>query len=257
MAFAEAGFDVAITARTVVRSDRAVGVGTDAPIALPGSLEETAEAVTAAGGRAHPIRLDLLDRTRIAQAAAEAIDALGRVDVLVNNAIYTGEGNYHRFLDADLDAVDDRINANIVAQLRFTQPVVAHMVEHGGGAVLDMTSGAAYAEPFAMPGEGGWGMAYTVSKAGFHRLATQLAYEYGGDGIHALNVQPGFVATERVKLAGAATELIARRGVEPSTIGAIMAHVATNADHFAPGSTVELQDLGRELNLLPPKPDRT
>ena len=99
--------------RTVRRSDVAedpAGVGAGP---LPGSLEETAEAIRAAGGEAHLIPLDLGDRDRLMPAAREAIAALGRVDVLVNNAIYTGPGNYERFLDADLDAMADRIEGNV------------------------------------------------------------------------------------------------------------------------------------------------
>ncbi|MFN3218147.1 MAG: SDR family NAD(P)-dependent oxidoreductase [Acidimicrobiales bacterium] len=250
IALAEAGFDVAITARTVRRGDVAddpAGVGAGP---LPGSLEETAEAIEAAGGTAHLIPLDLGDRERLIPAAYEAIEALGRVDVLVNNAIHTGPGNYERFLDADLDAFAQRIEGNIVAQAFFTHPIVAAMVAQGGGTVMFMTSGAAYAPPFAMPGKGGWGFAYTVSKGGFHRMAIQLAYEYAAEGLRAFNVQPGFVATERVKLTGGPVANIAATGVEPAVVGAAVAHIAAHPDDFESGSTIQLQDVAKSLGLL-------
>ena len=100
------------------------------------------------------------------------------------------------------------------------------MVAQGAGTVMFMTSGAAYAPPFAMPGKGGWGFAYTVSKGGFHRMAIQLAYEYAAEGLRAFNVQPGFVATERVKLTGGPVANIAAKGVEPAVVGAAVAHIA-------------------------------
>ncbi len=250
IALAEAGFDLAITARTVRRSDVAedpAGMGAGP---LPGSLEETAEAIEAAGGAAHLIPLDLGNRDRLLPAAQEAIAALGRVDVLLNNAIYTGPGNYERFLDADLDAMVARIEGNVIAQMIFSRPIVAAMVDQGGGTAMFMTSGAAYAPPFAMPGKGGWGFAYTVSKGGFHRMAVQLAYEYAAEGLRAFNVQPGFVATERVKLTGGPVANIAAKGVEPAVVGGAIAHIAAHPADFESGSTIQLQDVAGELGLL-------
>ncbi len=250
IALAEHGYDVAITARTVRRTDRTMHPTMDQP--LPGSLEETAEAIERAGASAYPVALDLLDESRIAPAAEQAIGSLDRIDVLVNNAIFTAGGNDQRFLDADLDLIDKRVFANVTAQLRFSQPVVAAMVRDGGGVILNLTSGAAYAPPFAQPGAGGWGMGYAVSKAGFHRFARQLAFEYADEGIVALNIQPGFVATERTKMStnSAASANVARIGIAPEVIGRTIAHIATNAADFDPARTVQLQDVAVQLGLL-------
>jgi NAD(P)-dependent dehydrogenase (short-subunit alcohol dehydrogenase family) len=251
IALAEAGFDLAITARTVRRGD--VVSDPDGLISepLPGSLEETAEAVVEAGGHAHMVPLDLLDRGRLVPAAEQALAALGHVDVLVNNAIYVGAGNYDRFLAADIDGIEDRIFGNVTAQLRFMRPIVASMVDRGSGLVLDMTSAAGYLKPWAPPDDGGWSLAYSVSKAGFHRIAPQLSFEYGDRGLVALNVQPGMVATERVRLVQGPVARIATEGVEPAVIGAALAHVATHAGTFDPSATVQLQDVARSLGLLP------
>ncbi|MCH1512346.1 MAG: SDR family NAD(P)-dependent oxidoreductase [Acidimicrobiales bacterium] len=251
IALAAAGYDVAITARTRWKNDRAMEPSGTVAERLPGSLEETADIISSHGVNAYPIYMDLLEQERLIPAAEEAISKLGHVDVLVNNAVYSGPGNYSRFLDGDLEDVSNRIFGNITAQLFFMQPVLSTMVEQGSGTMLFMSSAAAYSPPFAMPGEGGWGLAYTVSKGGFHRLAIQLAYEYGQDGITALNLQPGFVATERVKLVQGPVANIAAAGVEPSIIGAVVAHVARNAKEFSAGSMIQLQDIASELGLLP------
>ena len=250
IALAGAGYDLAITARTVHRSDQATEPTGNAVEPLPGSLEETAEAVEQAGGACNLIRLDLGDPDRLLPAAEEALHALGGADLLVNNAIWTGPGNYERFLDTAPQLTAQRIFGNITAQLMFSYPVVKTMVEAGGGLVLNMTSGAAYAEPFAQPGQGGWGLGYTVSKGGFHRMAIQLAFEYGADGLIALNVQPGFVATERVKMVGGPVSNIAARGVEPAVIGAAIASVAADPRRFDNGSCIRLQDVARSIGLL-------
>jgi hypothetical protein len=182
---------------------------------------------------------------------AEAIiGKLGHVDVLLSNAVYSGPGNYGRFLDNDLDDVADRIFGNITAQMFFLKPILASMVKQGSGTMLFMTSAAAYEPPFAMPGKGGWGTAYTVSKGGFHRLAVQLGYEYGDDGITSLNLQPGLVATERVKIVRGPVENVASLGVEPEVIGGAVAHIASNVSNYISGETIQLQNVAREIGLL-------
>ena len=132
----------------------------------------------------------------------------------------------------------------------FLRPILASMVKKGSGTLLFMTSAAAYETPFAMPGEGGWGSAYTVSKGGFHRLAVQLGYEYGNDGITSLNLQPGLVATERVKIVRGPVENIASQGVEPNVIGEVVAHIASDVGNYISGETIHLQDVAREIGLL-------
>ena len=252
VALAETGYDVVITARTVRHADETWDPERRADQPLPGSLEETADDITAAGGAAHIVPLDLLDTARLPVAAAEALGALDSLDLLVNNAVVAAPGNYDRALDADLDDVEQRLTGNVTAQLRFMMPIVADMVAQGRGTVLNMTSGAATARPFALPGQGGWSLGYTIAKAAFHRIAPQLAFEYGDVGLVARNVQPGMVATERVKLVGDATAAIARRGVEPRVVGLALAHVATHIEDHPPLETIQLQAVARDLGLLPP-----
>ena len=150
----------------------------------------------------------------------------------------------------NLDDIDRRIEGNLAAQLRFMQPIVAHMVAAGSGTVLNMTSGAGYAKPFAPPDDGGWNLAYSVTKGGFHRIAPQLHYEYGDAGLVARNVQPGFVATERVLASGKQLARIAAVGASPTVIGKAVAHVADAAATFDPDRTIQLQDVAVELGLL-------
>ena len=118
------------------------------------------------------------------------------------------------------------------------------------------TGNAGYAAPFALPGKGGWGMPYAVSKAGFHRIAVQVAFEYGDRGIVALNAQPGMVATERIMAVGRSRELIAKYGAAPEVVGRTLAHVVAAANDgpeslpWPNGDTVELQDLAHTLGWL-------
>ncbi|HZP30686.1 MAG TPA: SDR family NAD(P)-dependent oxidoreductase, partial [Acidimicrobiia bacterium] len=78
LALAGEGYDVAITARTVVEGTSSEG--------LPGSLQATAAEIEALGREALQVRLDLLERDALVPAVEAVLDAWGHVDVLVNNA---------------------------------------------------------------------------------------------------------------------------------------------------------------------------
>ncbi len=185
------GYDVAITARTVREGDQ--------PDGLPGSLASTTQAIEAAGRRALATPLDLLDRSSLVPGVERVLDEWGGIDVLVNNAILVGSAGEGRFLDADLGELEQRVFANLVAQLIITQRVLRSMVERGSGIVVNITSTAAVSNPPVPVGEGGWAMGYAVSKGGFHRAAGVIATELGAQGIRCYNVDPGMIATERAK----------------------------------------------------------
>jgi NAD(P)-dependent dehydrogenase (short-subunit alcohol dehydrogenase family) len=252
LALAGAGYDVAITARTVHEGqnvDAAEGVTAEP---LPGSLESTAAAIEALGRRAVQIPLDLLERDALVPAAERALRELGHVDVLVNNAIYVGPGNLTPFLDTPWEAVEDRLYANVTAQLAFTRPILASMVERGGGTIIGVTSGAGWHRPPAPPGKGGWGIAYGASKAAFTRFAVHFAVEYGDAGVRAFSLQPGMVVTERVAMSGAALEHIAAGGVEPAVIGRVVVEVAADPEAFRNGAVIEAQDEARARDWIGP-----
>ena len=241
---------MAITARTVHDGDpTAYEPDTGAP--LPGSLTSTASAIGSCGRRAVPIRLDLLDLDSLAPAVDDAIGSLGHLDVLVNNAIFVGPGANRRFLETEPDDLIRRVSCNVTAELLITQRAVAHMVGRGGGLVLDVSSAAGQLTPRHPVGEGGWPLAYAVTKAGFHRIADMLALEYGDAGVRAFNVNPGFVATERVR---AVEDLgfVADRGIAPEVVGRVVAWFVTTGQHqLENGSYHQVQDLARELGYLP------
>lgn len=250
---ARLGFDVAVTGRTVHEGDAALRPEAEALPELrtvTGSLDSTVAEIEALGRRAVPIVLDLLDREQLDRVGPTAIEALGHLDVLVNNAVYVGPGGEQRFLDLDPDELERRLYGNVAAQLRLTQPVLRHMVGRGGGVIANLTSAAGYATPEKAVGEGGWALAYGVSKAGFHRIARQLVVEHAQDGIRVLNLQPGYVATERVLAAGEKLAFVARHAAPVERVGAAIAHILDAPERFDNGATVQVQDVARTLGLL-------
>ena len=157
-----------------------------------------------------------------------------------------------RFLDTPADEIEKRLYGNVAAQLLLMQPIVRHMVERGGGVVGNVTSGAGYAKPPGPIGEGGWALTYGVSKAGFHRIVSQLLVEHERDGLRAYNLQPGAVATERVMAAGDKLEFVRRHAAPVEIVGDTIAHILTaTPGDFANGGNLQVQDIAREMGTLP------
>jgi NAD(P)-dependent dehydrogenase (short-subunit alcohol dehydrogenase family) len=259
IALAGAGLDVAITARTLREGEAIDESGSTRGEPIPGSLETTALQIEAAGGRALPIQADLLDRASLVSAAQRVLDEWGHVDVLVNNAVHTGPGSMERFLDLDIDMVAAKLEANVIAQLVLIKSILPGMLERGGGTIIDITSAVATSDPPAPTGEGGWGLGYAVTKGAFHRVAGILAVELGPQGIFVVNVEPGYVLTERMLLGQERLGLAGRfPGAPPSVPGAVVAWLAGGVGGVTPeeraalnGTTISAQRFARERKLHP------
>ena len=249
------GFDVALTARTVNEGEEREHSSTlrqSDTSALPGSLASTAALVEQEGARALTVPADLTDRASVVAAADAVVSAWGSVDVLVNNGRYIGPGHMDRFEDTPLELLDVHLEANVMAPLALIKRVLPGMLERGGGTIVNITSGAGYRDPPAPPGEGGWGLGYAISKGALHRVAGVLAVELGARGIRAYNVQPGFIATERMAHDMAAFGFDATAGAPPDVVGSVVAWVVTDPAAVEPnGRNIEAQAVCQELGLLP------
>ena len=190
LALAGRGFDIVVTARTMVEGSAADGSD------VPGSVESTAAEVRSCGREALPIRLDLLDRPSIDAAIHETLDTWGRIDLLVNNGIYTGPSTLQQFLEIDEAEVRKMFEANVFAPMYLTQQILPTMLERGSGAVINMISGAGLSDPPAPAGLGGWSYSYGATKAALTRMAGVLAIEHAGSGVSFFNLEPGLVMTE-------------------------------------------------------------
>ncbi len=252
---ADAGFDVALGARTLVEGEareHSSTVQRSDMRPLPGSLATTAALVVERGRRALPVFLDLLDRASLATAVTTVLEQWGAIDVLVNNGRYIGPGHMDRFLDTPIELLDKQLEANVVAPMVLAQLVLPQMIDRGEGTIVNITSAAGYGDPPAPAGDGGWGMGYGVSKGGFHRIAGVLAVELAEQGICAYNVQPGFVATERMAMDMGAFGFDASQGAPPDVVGAVVAWLATEPEaDTMNGTNVEAQDFCRERGLVP------
>jgi NAD(P)-dependent dehydrogenase (short-subunit alcohol dehydrogenase family) len=252
---ARAGFDVALIARTLQEGERREHSSTlrrSDTSPLPGSLEMTARAVEEAGAKSLVVTADLTDRSSVEAAADRVLGEWGPVDVLVNNGRYIGPGHMDRFVDTPLELLNVHLEANVMAPLALTKKFLPGMLDRGSGCLVNITSGAAYHDPSAPAGDGGWGLGYGISKGALHRVAGILALELGDRGISAYNVQPGFIATERMTHDMAAFGFDASGGAPPDAVGAVVAWLVTDPAAAEPnGRNIEAQDICRERGLLP------
>ncbi|MGI9602121.1 MAG: SDR family NAD(P)-dependent oxidoreductase [Acidimicrobiales bacterium] len=197
IALAQAGFDVAVAARTLV--DGTATLPDDPTTAVPGGLDTTVAAIEAEGQRGLAVAMDLLDRGSVLGAADAVLDHFGRIDVLVNNAIYQGPGAMTPILELGDDEITRLFEGNVHAQLALIRHLLPHFVEQGGATVVNMISGTAHLTPPGPIGQGGWGVAYAMTKAALERVAPVLNVEHGNDGLVVHSVDPGFVRTERAE----------------------------------------------------------
>jgi NAD(P)-dependent dehydrogenase (short-subunit alcohol dehydrogenase family) len=251
---ARAGFDVAVTARTVNPGEAREHSSTlraSNTKPLPGSLVETAALVEAEGREALMVPADLLDLDSVDRAVDTVFDKWGRVDVLVNNARYIGPGHMDRFMDTPLEILDMHLKANVIAQLALMKRVIPGMIERGQGTIVQITSAAGYGDPMKPAGEGGWGMGYGISKGAFQRIAGFIDVELGPQGVRCFNLSPGSVATERIAQ-DMAEFGIPNKGAPADVVGAVVAWLATSpdADQFT-GTNLEAQFVCAERNLVP------
>jgi NAD(P)-dependent dehydrogenase (short-subunit alcohol dehydrogenase family) len=247
---AAGGFDVAVAARTALdgrgRSD------TDPGLALPGGLDTTVAQVEREGAAGFAVAMDLLDRAAVLGAVAATVERFGRLDVLVNNAIYQGPGTMARFADLTDDELWSLLEGNVVAQLALIRAALPHLVDRGGGTIVNVVSGAGHLQPPAKVGDGGWSLGYAMSKAAFGRVAPVLHVEYAEAGVRLFSVDPGWTITERTVAAGRAAQYSRRfTPGTPDVIARAIRWLVTDAEADAwRGKVVMAQEEVQQRQLL-------
>jgi citronellol/citronellal dehydrogenase len=162
----------------------------------PGSLAETAAQVRELGVRATPIRCDVTRRAEVEAMCQSALAEYGAIEVLVNNALYLGPGNYNPFMETALETWDYNLEANLMAAVVAGKACLPSMLSRRRGVILNLTSAAA-THSASTPGAMGIGAPYAVSKAALNRFVVALALETRDAGIGVFALDPGAVLTER------------------------------------------------------------
>jgi dehydrogenase/reductase SDR family member 1 len=218
IALGEAGMAVYCTGRSV-----------DAPTYphLGGTVRETAEEVTRAGGVGIAVGCDHTDDDAVRALFERVRDEHGRVDVLVNN-VWGGYAAYHedRFLDIDGPFWESPIG---VWDDMFAAGVRAHYVASVLGVPLMGPGGLIVTVSF-FPGSvvGDHAVAYSVAKAAYDRMIAIMARKLDERGVCAVSLYPGLVRTEGVLRAGDFFDL--SNSESPVFVGRAIAGLAADPD---------------------------
>lgn len=166
LAFAGHGADVVLGARSA------------------GRLQEVAAEVEGLGRRAVPVVADISDPDACRRLVRATVDELGRLDVLVHNAVMHDPREL--FEDADLDTWRALIDTNVLGTLRLTDAAIPVMKDAGRGSIVFVSS-MIVRKPVARQG------GYAASKGALLTAAQVLAKELGPHGIRVNTVVPGWM----------------------------------------------------------------
>ena len=185
------------------------------------------------------VGIELTDADAPAALVERALEELGRLDVLVNNA---GAGQVAD--SATLDPADWQriIDLDLTAPFRCAQAAARPMLAAGRGVIVNISSLLGH---IGMPRRA----AYTAAKHGLEGLTKTLAVEWAARGVRVVSVSPAYVATELLavtsKAGGFSLDDVAgrtpmRRLAEPSEVARIVAFLASDDASFVTGSSVRV-----------------
>lgn len=169
LAFAEAGADVALAARSTA------------------DIESLAGKIEALGRKATAITCDVTDVDQCFATVGTAIETLGTLDILVNNA--GGTKFMAPAIDTRIDGWHKAIRLNLDSVFYFCQAAGKHMAERRSGSIINISSVAGVS---AAPGLS----YYSAAKHGVIGLTKTIAAELGHAGVRANSICPGWVKTD-------------------------------------------------------------
>ena len=174
-AMARRGATVVVTAR---RLDSSPGQG--------GTLRGTAEVIEGEGGRAFAIPASISDPAGAKALIEQAVEAAGRLDILVNNAATYPEV---RIEDMDVEEWQEAVDINLNAIFYLTHYALPIMAAQGGGRIVNVSSEmAVYRRPTRV--------AYTATKAAVDAFSLALSEETRAQNVEVNVWTPGFVRTD-------------------------------------------------------------
>jgi len=200
----------------------------------PDKAGEVVHAIEAAGGRAVVIQADAGDTAAVKAAVAQTVQALGRLDMLVNNA---GMLIVKSVENVTLEDFDRMVAVNVRGLYFTIQEAARHM--GAGGRIINIGSINSDFVPFA------GGSLYVLTKSAVAGLTKSLARDLGPRGITITNVQPGPTATDMNpdsgEFAKEAKRFIAlQRYAQVEEIADFVAYLASPGASFITGSSLAI-----------------
>lgn len=203
--------------------------------------ERVAGEIEAAGGTAMPLVADLSREPEVVEVISTVVDRFGRLDVLHNNAALTDSDFLQRdtpVTELGIDVWDRTLAVNLTSQMLTCKYAVPEMVRHGGGSIINMSSGASLKGDRTRT-------AYGVSKAGVNALTMYVATAYGKQGVRANAIVPGLVITDAVRahleepvLARLSKAILTTHLGEPEDIAGVVVFLASDEARYITGQLI-------------------
>lgn len=194
-------------------------------------MEAAAAAINAAGGRAIACQADITDAAAVKRMVQATLDAFGRIDILINNAVSHAPKMFR-----DLSFGDWRRTMAVVLDGPFlcTQACIPEIIRCGGGSIINM--GGAFGH-MAYPGRS----ATSAAKAGLAGLTRALALELAVHNINVNYISPGPANTVReTPLQFDLKKIPMGRAVEPSEVAAPVLLLCSAKGRYITGQTIHV-----------------
>ncbi|GAA4732406.1 3-oxoacyl-ACP reductase FabG [Pedococcus ginsenosidimutans] len=205
-----------------------------------GSCAATVDAITAAGGRAIAVGVDVAKADQVEAAVQRVADDLGAPTILVNNAGVIRDNLIFKMTEDDWDTV---MSVHLKGSFLMTKAVQAHMTAEKYGRIVNLSSSSA---------QGNRGQAnYSAAKAGLQGFTKTLAIELGRFNVTANAVAPGFIQTDMTRstaerigvpfedfIAHSASQIPVQRVGQPEDIAATIAFLTSDEAGFVSGQVI-------------------
>jgi len=197
----------------------------------PESCGAVAAAITATGGKAKAVPVDVSDGAAVAKAAEALLAEYGKIDILVNNAGITRDGLIARMSENDWNIV---LQTNLTGAFHWTKAIGWPMCRARYGRIVNIAS------VVGLVGNAGQAN-YAAAKGGLVAFTKSIAKEFARRGVTSNAVAPGFIKTDMTAVLGeeiqkAATGLIPmQRFGEPADIAAAVAFLCSEEANYITG----------------------
>ena len=208
-----------------------------AKVIISGTRLEPLEALKSElGERAHIILCDLSDKDEVRLMLSKAIETLGSIDILINNAGITQDNLFMRMSDDEWNNV---INVNLSSTMQLCRGVLRGMMKSRWGRIVNISSVVGVT---GNPGQAN----YAASKAGVIGMSKSLAYEVASRGITVNCVAPGFISSAMTdKLNDKQKDSIissipSKRMGDSKDVAAAVSYLTSNEASYVTGQTLHV-----------------
>ncbi len=202
-------------------------------LAAARSLDGLQELGSLAPDKVRARRCDMHDAADVAKLPAEAIDAFGRLDIVVNNAGIAPAG---KFLEQADDVWDDVMAVNVRAPAILSRAAGQHLVDQGSGKIINIASTSGILGKAML-------VTYSASKGALVQFTKALAAEWARQGVQVNAIAPGAFATDAQRAVLDSPDILerrlrkipAKRMGESEEIGPLVCYLASGKSDFVTG----------------------